>query len=547
MELLISEKWNLGISLGKYKYYLHKDMLLNIEDDNSLNQSFHIDHTEIKLNTQSFKEIDLIINKAETFTIHFIDKPTFELFIIYYYYLKTVYLLCTKFIKLNSNDEIIHKPKEFSMKIELYMKKETNKKISSAFNDSSLNFLNKFNETSDKNKTIINLFKNLDFNNKESIIFCLERIDNDFNISFISLYKELLNSVNKDTSSEGLNGLSCEIICNSFHDFQQTNFELKANLLEITNSFYYEIVKFYDTQNKIIFDSNNFFKNYFDSELKFGFYQNLNSELKDEMIKMKILIQKHTLLDNESHKIKKVIRQITYEKNIFLQFCFKCGCIMKRTLKSKSNCKIDKKCTENSYTYCYKCKTNYCTYCIKEVKEGKCGKGHLMFKFGEIEKKICIHCSGIIENEGYMCSLCNIGICIFCFELTNNHMNYKCEFCKCNLLWRKSILSFCEKCNDFSQSFWECFYCEIVFCIKCYFPRLDFCGAFHLLENVDFKAIKNKDYLLNICKFNNESFRLLHIMNLSCSFCKRIVLPTFRVCRRCHFQVCAKCLLYMDN
>ena len=275
MELLISEKWNLGISLGKYKYYLHKDMLLNIEDDNSLNQSFHIDHTEIKLNTQSFKEIDLIINKAETFTIHFIDKPKFELFIIYYYYLKTVYLLCTKFIKLNSNNEIIHKPKEFSMKIELYMKKETNKKISSAFNDSSLNFLSKFNETSDKNKTIINLFKNLDFNNKENIIFCLERIDNDFNISFISLYKELLNSVNKDTSSEGLNGLSCEIICNSFHDFQQTNFELKANLLEMTNSFYYEIVKFYDTQNKIIFDSNNFFKNYFDSELKFGFYQNL--------------------------------------------------------------------------------------------------------------------------------------------------------------------------------------------------------------------------------------------------------------------------------
>lgn len=313
----------------------------------------------------------------------------------------------------------------------------------------------------------------------------------------------------------------------------------------MSKSFYFEIIKFYDSANTINF-SNNYIFSYFINENTFGFENEETEILKHEGKKLEILKEKYADVSAESKNLKKNLREIIYDRNIYPFFCFKCANILKRKQNvSPSNCKIDSRCTGQSFFYCYKCKTDFCTYCIKEVKDGKCGNGHLMFKFGNITDKSCFNCLGNIDNECYMCNLCEVTICINCYENINGIL-FKCEKCKCNLLWKRSTLDFCEKCSDFSQCFLECFFCENSYCVRCFFPKTTHCGGAHLMEDVDLNNFTHADHIKNFNRLNADIYSLLHIMNFSCSYCKKSTLPKFKYCKRCHFNLCESCLTSID-
>ena len=315
--------------------------------------------------------------------------------------------------------------------------------------------------------------------------------------------------------------------------------------MEISKTFFFEIIKFYDSANSINY-SNNYIFSYFINESSFGFEEEDSSILKHEVKKLDILTETYNQVSSECLNLKKSLRETIYEKNIYPIFCFKCGNLMKRKDNlTPATCKIDNKCTEQSYFFCYKCKMDFCTYCIKEVKDGKCGKGHLIFKFGNISDRSCVNCLVNINNECYMCNLCEVTICISCYE-NINPIKLKCEKCQCNMLWRRSTLNFCESCNEFSQNFWECFFCENSYCIKCFNLTKNYCGAGHLLEEVDLNELSSADYIKGFNKPNSEIFCLLHIMNFSCSYCKKTTIPKFKYCKRCHFNLCQSCLQIND-
>ena len=311
-------------------------------------------------------------------------------------------------------------------------------------------------------------------------------------------------------------------------------------MLEISKAFFFEIIKFYDSENSINY-SNNYIFSYFINENSFGFDEEESQIMKHEGKKLEILKERYTDISNECLNLKKSLREIIYDRNIFPFFCFKCGNLMKRKSNTTpSTCKIDNKCTNQSSFYCYKCKIDFCTYCIKEVKDGKCGNGHLMFKFGNISDKSCVNCLSNIHNECYMCNLCEVAICINCYENINS-IPFKCEKCKCHLLWTRSTLNFCEKCNDFSQNFWDCFFCENSYCAKCYSPIKNYCGAAHLLEEIDLNNLSTAEYTKNFSKPNSDLYCQYHIMNYSCSYCSKTTIPKFSYCKRCHFNKCESC------
>ena len=309
----------------------------------------------------------------------------------------------------------------------------------------------------------------------------------------------------------------------------------------MSKAFFFEIIKFYDSKSKIDYSNQHIFS-YFISKNLFGFENEETQIMKHEGKKLEILKEKYNEISSESKNLKRTLREIIYDRNIYPFFCFKCGNIMKRKANvTTSSCKIDNKCTNQSFFFCYKCKIDFCTYCIKEIKDGKCGNGHLMFKFGNINDKSCVNCLTTIENECYMCTLCEVTICINCYDNINTIL-YKCEKCKCNLLWKRSLLDFCEKCSEFSQNFWECFFCENSYCTKCYFPKTNFCGAAHDLEEVDLNNFSHSEYTKNFNKPNSDIYCLLHIMNFSCSYCKRTSIPKFKYCKRCHYNICEACI-----
>ena len=286
-------------------------------------------------------------------------------------------------------------------------------------------------------------------------------------------------------------------------------------------------VSFIGKQNLLIFNNNNT-------------DTTENSEKKD-----KIYEKDKELLDTkigENKKVKEILKDVIINRRMKVVFCVFCGGLLKQTNKQTSNCFIDSKCTKSSYYYCYTCLIYYCTYCIRVSRAGKCCKGHFLFKIRNLYNESCKNCSSIIQMEAYNCNLCNITICLNCYNLCNSFVDFDCDKCKINLRWGKSGFEVCSNCTNFTICHWSCFFCKYYYCSNCIKPNNNYCGGFHYLESYllnaegsltdNIKNIEDENSLANINPF-------VYI----CSKCQRVFSYQYKCCKRCNYQLCSDCSL----
>jgi len=275
----------------------------------------------------------------------------------------------------------------------------------------------------------------------------------------------------------------------------------------------------------------------------------------------------------ENKKIKGILKDIISNRSINIVFCTSCGGLLKPTNNKASNCYIDSKCTKMSSYYCYTCEINYCTYCVRDIRNGKCSKGHLLFKILNLYNENCKNCQNPIQSEGYNCNLCNITICWSCYNIFNGFVDYNCDKCKINLRWGKYYFEVCSNCANFTICHWSCFFCKYYYCSKCLIPKTNFCGSFHYLDSYTIEGQgwgnihDTGDMTQNITKttsFNTKESEKISIVSINsinsstnynsinqlspvsplgyiCSKCENVFCNKYKCCNRCNYQLCSEC------
>ena len=262
----------------------------------------------------------------------------------------------------------------------------------------------------------------------------------------------------------------------------------------------------------------------------------------------KIYEKNRDILDiktSENKKIKSILKDVISNRSINIVFCTSCGGLLKQTNKSVSNCFIDSKCTKASYYYCYSCLINYCTYCVRDVRAGKCSKGHLLFKISNLYNDTCKNCNTSIQNEGYNCNLCNISICSSCYKIFNSFSDPTCDKCKLNLRWGKYYFNACSNCANFTVCNWSCFFCKFYYCTKCLQPNKNYCGGFHYLELYSLSNENSTDLNKlnqNVKNIEGENAEInINPLGLICAKCEGVFSYSYKCCKRCNYQLCSEC------
>ena len=272
--------------------------------------------------------------------------------------------------------------------------------------------------------------------------------------------------------------------------------------------------------------------------------QNLSNEnlkLRDKL--MDLLNKNSSIKENFKIKLNK--------ENFKLFFCYKCNNLLKRTIRSDSTCKFDKKCNQNSIFYCRRCKINYCTYCINYQRNLKCSKNHSFFPVINCKDKNyeCLICKSKTNIPFYVCSHCNEEICQMCSKGVKEKER-TCYICNNELTWKKSIYSQCNKCNNFSHCYWSCYICDFSMCLNCYPILNKKCGGFHELEkiNLDEERQSLKNQINNIGNRNNENKDNNNLI----MFFNNFELKFFGKCTKCRKTIsngfvfcCLRCMLFL--
>ena len=254
---------------------------------------------------------------------------------------------------------------------------------------------------------------------------------------------------------------------------------------------------------------------------------------------------------NKNSSIKENFKIKLNKENFKLFFCYKCNNLLKRTIRSDSTCKFDKKCNQNSIFYCRRCKINYCTYCINYQRNLKCSKNHSFFPVINCKDKNyeCLICKSKTNIPFYVCSHCNEEICQMCSKGVKEKER-TCYICNNELTWKKSIYSQCNKCNIFSHCYWSCCICDFSMCLNCYPILNKKCGGFHELEkiNLDEERQSLKNQINNIGNRNNENKDNNNLI----MFFNNFELKFFGKCTKCRKTIsngfvfcCLRCMLFL--
>jgi hypothetical protein len=190
---------------------------------------------------------------------------------------------------------------------------------------------------------------------------------------------------------------------------------------------------------------------------------------------------------------------------------------------------------------------------VIDIKNGKCSKGHLIFKCEGEFIKGCHICAGEINGIGFVCNICDISICVKCWDQYGNYYPMKCNICKYELLWRRCFYDKCKKCAKNAECYWKCFFCNLSFCVNCINPTKGYCGDLHKLEYLDLNNIKkiNEYNLLHQNSYSGSSQNNLRFKNFindsisqmkgNCSHCSYFCNSEMSYCKRCLYQKCPTC------
>ena len=252
----------------------------------------------------------------------------------------------------------------------------------------------------------------------------------------------------------------------------------------------------------------------------------------NEAVKLRIL----SLL-NTNTKLKDDLKNMILTQNKKLYFCLVCNTLLEKTLLAKSTCNFDSKCTSRSFFYCKKCKINFCTTCVVYQRGMRCSKNHKYFPkpVNSSEDIKCFLCNKSKAYPYYECKYCKEQICSECSDGFNGKLN-SCFNCNNELIWRKCNFTSCDRCNKLSQCFYFCICCDYSICLNCSNIDKDRCGAFHLLESINFDSDDiNKE---NKGFFNNYEV----LFDGKCSLCNITIGKTkIWTCLRCSMFLCQKC------
>ena len=252
----------------------------------------------------------------------------------------------------------------------------------------------------------------------------------------------------------------------------------------------------------------------------------------NEAVKLRIL----SLL-NTNTKLKDDLKNMILTQNKKLYFCLVCNTLLEKTLLAKSTCNFDSKCTSRSFFYCKKCKINFCTTCVVYQRGMRCSKNHKYFPkpVNSSEDIKCFLCNKSKAYPYYECKYCKEQICSECSDGFNGKLN-SCFNCNNELIWRKCNFTSCDRCNKLSQCFYFCICCDYSICLNCSNIDKDRCGAFHLLESINFDSDDINKENKGFC--NNYEV----LFDGKCSLCNITIGKTkIWTCLRCSMFLCQKC------
>jgi hypothetical protein len=484
----------------------------------------------------------------------------------YYYHMHCHYLLTRAQNSLNS--------KELYLNMELYITKKYFKEISSkmlTYKALFSSFLSVM-EKKAKNKELINILfsenntkeKNNDSNNiinieneKEEEGGAKLKILTDLKSLYIKIYDKLIekkknkNSGNIDLMLKKSNSSSIYISTEYHIEHIDKVKEYYLNLIKILNelkrSFYERIVS-----NKFdIYDIKNIERNKPINKLdictRFYYIKYGKNQFNELKAKNQPYILENEKAKKENEILLSKLKQIIEKDNIQIYICFRCGNLLsKMNKKSKSTCNYDNNCFNISLFFCKICKIHFCSYCIHYPRDLKCIYSHSIKPINEDKN----------DNEKFMCDLCgkynikNKNNCYYCHKCIDAFMckkcleeaektklvKYRCE-CGCHLFWRRGLFKKCQKCKQFCNCFWICFFCKKYYCLNCCKTFTNKCGLMHELKEICLDEMKHnnnmyvKDLLIN---------KIL-LMRFNCDICQNKFFSRFFYCSRCNLIKCYKC------
>lgn len=513
-------------------------------EDKEYERIYHLDTTYFLLvNKNKFelilksynKDRDLYITPSET------DNEDLVLFCHFFNFVKYSYLLNIRHLEFDHEERYRFNTKEFIINLKQYVKNDI-------FNEIIQNSKKKKNDVLFLHDIILTKLNSF-INNKHGgerydyIVEIINKILADYKSNFIFENETSVN-VNEELPLTDIKYESCDLVINNIERIHDIYLSLSRVLLELKKTLSIYMVKQKD-KNKFIFTDENIVKNYYFKSIKSDF-SILNVEYLKEQDNNTKLANMLEYKKKESLKQKELLNFFISNRSMQIFNCYKCGNLLKRTERQASTCLVDSNCKDSSYFHCYNCKINFCVYCICDLKNGKCAKGHLLFKFEGENNKNCVSCEIEVKDDGYFCNLCEIIICNYCYEVYGQFTPIKCSTCKYELNWRRGFYEKCKKCTKFKECFWNCYFCDFNFCIDCITPATGYCGQLHVLEEYDMNSSKKDEVytykpLTSNMKIKAFVYDTISEMKPNCTYCGDIFSLDFHYCKRCHYKICMEC------
>jgi len=548
-ELIYKQTYNSEV----YDYIFHNEFLSFLEitggeDDPSLSISTDDKSYYLKGNSPS----DLILFKT------------------YFNFLKYSYLNNLLHYKFYKEEKYKFNSKEYVVNLKQYAQREIFVEVENNLEKNQEEFWFLIELLQCKLITFVKDLKN-HVENKENmselILDTINKIEDNFNKNCVRIYNENIKNItnckvenSKDIDKSLKVGkfiINLEKVQEVYLNLSRLVLELQKSTIElrIKDSVIKNSPTYTTSQNKVFFNTDIIHKHLFKYVRTEENNNQLNHRLQKESELFLQLKEKENALLEKNKKQKEILKLFLSNRSLQIFFCYKCANLLKRTSRNKANCMVNPDCRKKSYFQCLKCNINHCLTCIVEVKNGKCAKGHLVFKYEGQFNRNCLLCDGQILLEGYGCNLCDISVCCICYDTYGVFGPPKCGWCKNELLWRKTFHAECKRCQIYSDCNWNCFFCDYYFCSKCV-PCVtnEFCGQLHRLQEFDTTKLKENERNVNsfntynpldISKINQLIYNPLNKFVFNCSLCHSNSSSKFKCCMRCNYSICNSCI-YMN-
>ena len=507
--------------------------------------------TKIIIPNKNKNKNDLIFNKSKL-----IEMDKLKLFICYYNYYNSCYFYNLQINQILNKAQYNINSKELYLNMNLYVTKKYFKEISNKMNSFKPLYLSVISVIENKCKNSENMRKmffgndgnNLNENGYLKTVMDMKNL-------YENIYVKLIDKEIRNDNNEIIGKKSDNIFINNEYQLEKIDKlkEYYLNLIkilsELKRSFYERIVsEKYDIHN-IENIERNILENRLDICTRFYYikFKNINfSEFKSMNNPLKTENQK---LKKENENLISKLKLFLQKNNIQIYICFRCGNLLfKLPKKEISTCNYDNNCFNISFFYCKICHIYFCSYCIHYPKDLKCINSH--------DIKSLKYYSLKIKQDKYMCELCgknefknsiscclecgNTFMCRLCKEEADKTMlvKYKC-FCGEFLFWRRGLLTVCDKCKEFNNCFWICFFCKKKFCVNCFKTFINKCGLMHELKEICLDDVHDN---INKTKYKVKDILINKIlMRFNCDVCKNKFFSRFFYCSRCNFIKCYKC------